>query len=108
MGTETNMLTSIHKKVFACLFSVHNTVSLSHHDQVCIMRLRFERYLSSIHFLMNNFKNNKDCKLELILISIYSSVKQVYSEYLRSDICDGAVKIASQHLNNKLLGHFFS
>ena len=31
------------KNVFACLFSVHNTISLSRHEQVCLMRLRFER-----------------------------------------------------------------
>ena len=28
---------------FACLFSVHNTISLSCHEQVCLIRLRFER-----------------------------------------------------------------
>ena len=34
------------KNIFACLFSVHNTISLSRHEQVCLMRLRFERYFS--------------------------------------------------------------
>ena len=34
------------KNIFACLFSVHNTISLSCHEQVCLTRLRFERYLS--------------------------------------------------------------
>ena len=32
----------IRKNIFACLFSVHNTMSLSRHEQVCLMRLRFE------------------------------------------------------------------
>ena len=32
--------------IFACLFSVHNTISLSRRGQVCLMRLRFERYFS--------------------------------------------------------------
>ena len=36
----------IRKNIFACLFSVHNTISLSCHEQVCLMRLRFERYFS--------------------------------------------------------------
>ena len=36
----------IRKNIFACLFSVHNTISLSRHEQVCLMRLRFERYFS--------------------------------------------------------------
>ena len=39
-------LYSIRKNIFACLFSVHNTISLSRHEQVCLMRLRFERYFS--------------------------------------------------------------
>ena len=34
------------KNIFACLFSVHNTISLSRHEQVCLMRLRFKRYFS--------------------------------------------------------------
>ena len=34
------------KNIFACLFSVHNTISLSRHEQVCLIRLRFERYFS--------------------------------------------------------------
>ena len=32
------------KNIFACLFSVHNTISLSRHEKVCLIRLRFERY----------------------------------------------------------------
>ena len=27
------------KNIFACLFSVHNTISLSRHEQVCLMSL---------------------------------------------------------------------
>ena len=36
----------IRKKIFACLFSIHNTKSLSRHEQVCLSGLRFERYFS--------------------------------------------------------------
>ena len=42
----TNSKSFIRKNIFACLFSVHNTISLSRHEQVCLMRLRFERYFS--------------------------------------------------------------
>ena len=35
----------IRKNIFACLFSVHNTISLSRHEQVCLMRLRFRELL---------------------------------------------------------------
>ena len=27
-----------HENIFPCLFSVHNIMSLSHHEQVCLMR----------------------------------------------------------------------
>ena len=36
----------IRKNIFARLFSIHNTISLSRHEQVCLSRLRFERYFS--------------------------------------------------------------
>ena len=36
----------IRKNISACLFSVHNKISLSCHEQVSLMRLRFERYFS--------------------------------------------------------------
>ena len=42
----------IRKNIFTCLFSVHNTISLSRHEQVCLMRLRFERYFSHIGVLV--------------------------------------------------------
>ena len=38
----------IHINIFTCLFSVHNTMSLSGDEQVCLIRLRFERYLKKI------------------------------------------------------------
>ena len=41
-----NYENDICKKIFACLFSVHNTIILLHHEQVCLIRLCFERYLS--------------------------------------------------------------
>ena len=31
--------TNIGKNIYACLFSVHNTISLSRHEQVCLIRL---------------------------------------------------------------------
>ena len=36
----------IHKDICACLFSIHNTINLSCHEQVCLSGLRFERYFS--------------------------------------------------------------
>ena len=37
-------IVSTHKNIFACLFSIHNTISLSRHEQVCLSGLRFQRY----------------------------------------------------------------
>ena len=42
----------IRKSIFFCLFSVHNIINLSRHDQVCLMRLPFERYFS--HYQAKN------------------------------------------------------
>ena len=36
----------IRKNIFACLFSIHNIISLSRHKQVCLSGLHFERYFS--------------------------------------------------------------
>ena len=36
----------IHKDIFACQFSIHSTISLSCHEQVCLSGLRYERYFS--------------------------------------------------------------
>ena len=47
---EFNKLTKrsfdIQKNIFAFLLSVHSTISLSCHEQVRFLRLRFERYFS--------------------------------------------------------------
>ena len=45
-STFKDNIWGLRKNIFACLFSVHNTISLSRHEQVCLMRLRFERYFS--------------------------------------------------------------
>ena len=37
---------NIRKNIFACLFIVYNTISLSRHEQACLMRLSFEIYFS--------------------------------------------------------------
>ena len=37
-------LSYIRKNIFACLFTVDNTISLLRHEEACLMRLRFEGY----------------------------------------------------------------
>ena len=36
----------IHKNIFVCQFSIHNIITLSRHEQVCLMRLRLEKHFS--------------------------------------------------------------
>ena len=38
---------AVRKNILACFLSVHNTISLSRYEQVCLIRLRFERYFSN-------------------------------------------------------------
>ena len=44
----------IRKNIFACLFSVHNTICLSRQEQVCLIRLAFKRYFSNHHLMMGD------------------------------------------------------
>ena len=43
---QTGNTDFIRKKDFASLFSIHNTIALSRHEQVYFSGLSFERYLS--------------------------------------------------------------
>ena len=38
--TYTDHYIIVHKDIFACLFSIHNTISLSCHEQVCLSGLQ--------------------------------------------------------------------
>ena len=43
---KTTIQSYLPKNIFACLFSIHNAISLSRHEQVCLSGLHFERYFS--------------------------------------------------------------
>ena len=43
---QTGNTDFIRKKDFPSLFSIHNAIGLSRHEQVCFSGLSFERYLS--------------------------------------------------------------
>ena len=43
---KLSVLVFMHKNIFACLFNVLNTIRLSRHEQVCLIRPRFKRYCS--------------------------------------------------------------
>ena len=63
------------KNIFASLFSVHKTISLSRHEQVCLSGLRFGRYFSHhreahlkilVHGVINLLYNTQICVRTLI------------------------------------------
>ena len=55
----------IRENIFVCLLSVHNTISLSRDEQVCLIRLGFERYFSHHRAKEGSFlsEGNFDCAL---------------------------------------------
>ena len=65
-----SQLHNICKNMFACLFTVHNTISLSRHEQVCLTSLRFEKYFShhpATQMIMSHiFKGNMQTWTEII------------------------------------------
>ena len=54
--SEMRTLITIHKDIFACLFSIHNTITLSCHEQVCLRRLFTFRKI-----LLPSLGNVNDC-----------------------------------------------
>ena len=61
------------KNIYACLFSVHNIISLSRHEQVCLIRLRFERYFSHHRATLAKV-------WERFVDDVYSILKRAHSE----------------------------
>ena len=47
----------LRRNIFACLLSVHNTISLSHHEQRCLMRL-FREILLPLSGNINDYAVN--------------------------------------------------
>ena len=71
----------IRKDIFACLFSIHNTISLSCHELVCLSELRLEKYFSHHRAYLIESYFKFECCLHKILRSTFSSWK------LNSDRC---------------------
>ena len=55
------------KIIFASLFSVYNTITLSRHKQVCLNRLSFETYFS--HDWKDTFQHRRDTSPIILLPS---------------------------------------
>ena len=69
------------KNIFTCLFSIHNTISLSRHEQVCLIRLPFARYFShhrATYLIMSRmFKGNMQTFVETIKFADKKKLRNV-------------------------------
>ena len=61
---------SMRKNIFACLFSVHNTICLSCHEQVCLMSVHFEGYFSHGRGISRNVASLNTCSWRDKLIAL--------------------------------------
>ena len=69
------------KNIFAYLFSVHNAISLSCHEQVCLMRLRFERYFSHHRPNKRSFSRNV-ASLNILVHDVINLLYKIYQIFL--------------------------
>ena len=67
---------NIRKNIFAYLFSVHNTISLSRHEQVCLMRLRFTRFTSLERSISRNVASLNTLVHDVINL-LYYNIRQL-------------------------------
>ena len=77
MKMYAKIMTIIRKNIFACLFSVRNTISLSRHEQVCLMRLRFERYFSHHRAMWRSISRN----VASLNILVHDVINLLYHDY---------------------------
>ena len=72
---------NIGKNIFACLFNIHNAVSLSRHEQECSGGLRFEIYFSyhrETEMIMSRiFKRNMRSFTEIIKLTDKKKLRNV-------------------------------
>ena len=61
----------VRKNIYPCLFSAQNTLSLSRHEQACLIRLRFERY----------FSHHQATKM--IMLCIFKANMQTWTETIK-------------------------
>ena len=86
----------IRKNIFACLFSVHNIISLLSHEQVCsLLRVRFER----------NFSHHRACDVEASLQTqpqfnklVHDITNLLYYKVLILSIFDSRKILKSEHI----------
>ena len=74
---NSRTIKSVHKNIFGCLFSVHNKISLSGHEEVCLMRLRFWTYFSRYQDGRSISRNV--ASLNILIHAIIKSVTQFTS-----------------------------
>ena len=68
------------KNSFACLFSIHNIISLSCQEQVCLTRLCFEGHFSQ------HWQSHQDFTTLLMTLFINQKTAQHYSKLVHADL----------------------
>ena len=71
------------KNIFAFLFNVHNTISSSRHGQVCLIRLRFDRYFSRHQFYDRRGITRNIASLETLVHDVINVLD--YSYFMTQD-----------------------
>ena len=59
------MMHGIHKNIYACLFSVHNTISLSGHEQVWSISRNVAQLNILVHDMINLLYYDVSCKIKI-------------------------------------------
>ena len=96
---------NVRKNIFACLFSVHNTISLSRHEQVCLFVHDVINLLYyQINDLINKIFNKKYEKYE-IKRYIDSEIDKFLEKYGGKNISISYDKIKINLIQKKLLNH---
>ena len=96
---------NVRKNIFACLFSVHNTISLSRHEQVCLFVHDVINLLYyQINDLINKIFNKKYEKYE-IKRYIDSEIDKFLEKYGGKNISISYDKIKINLIRKKLLNH---
>ena len=96
---------NVRKNIFACLFSVHNTISLSRHEQVCLFVHDVINLLYyQINDLINKIFNKKYEKYE-IKRCIDSEIDKFLEKYGGKNISISYDKIKINLIQKKLLNH---
>ena len=84
------LYTFIRKNIFVCLFSVHNTISLSHHEQACksfiFITFLWYKYTFVVQTMALPAKLPSHCVLLPYVYETFQNVKPVLQSHIAENI----------------------